>query len=212
MKKIFFFIAIAVLMAAMSVSCTDYDQIDTGTANGKHDCSMWDYFGSDPYNWDSLRVMATYAGLDNIYKGTSEYGTKLTVFGITNHSIRRYLLNNGYTSVKDMPVEDCKRIILSTIMSGNSQLMLDDFVPGTASSDPNTVIGAGGQMYKMLSGEELWIYTFREPYGGVQQAGPKKIYIVSQESQRTTEVASCNIETLTGVVHALSYNFNLNDF
>lgn len=212
MKKIFFFIALAAFMATMSVSCTDYDLIDTGTANGKHECSMWDYFGSDQYNWDSLRVMATYAGLDDIYKGTSQYGTGLTVFGITNHSIRRYLLSNGYNAVKDMPVEDCKRIILSTIMEGNSKLMLDDFISGTASSNPNTVIGTGGKMYKMLSGEELWIYTFREPYGGVQQAGPKKIYIVSQESQRTTEVASCNIETQTGVVHALSYNFNLNDF
>lgn len=212
MKKIFFFIALAAFMATMSVSCTDYDLIDTGTANGKHECSMWDYFGSDQYNWDSLRVMATYAGLDDIYKGTSQYGTGLTVFGITNHSIRRYLLSNGYNAVKDMPVEDCKRIILSTIMEGNSKLMLDDFISGTASSNPNTVIGTGGKMYKMLSGEELWIYTFREPYGGVQQAGPKKIYIVSQESQRTTEVASCNIETRTGVVHALSYNFNLNDF
>lgn len=212
MKKIFFFIALAAFMATMSVSCTDYDLIDTGTANGKHECSMWDYFGSDQYNWDSLRVMATHAGLDDIYKGTSQYGTGLTVFGITNHSIRRYLLNNGYNAVKDMPVEDCKRIILSIIMEGNSKLMLDDFISGTASSNPNTVIGTGGKMYKMLSGEELWIYTFREPYGGVQQAGPKKIYIVSQESQRTTEVASCNIETLTGVVHALSYNFNLNDF
>ena len=62
---------------------------------------------------------------------------------------------------------------------------------------------------KVLS---LLIYTFRESYNNVPGAGPKRIYLVSPNTTMTSEVASCNIETNTGVVHSLVYDFNLTDF
>lgn len=212
MKKTLLFIAVVASTLCLSTSCTKYNFVDTGKAIGYHDCSMWEYFQQDPYNWDSLVVMSERAGLQQVFMGTSTYGTNLTVFGITNHSIRRYLLEKGYEQIADIPVEDCRNFILSSIIDGNNVIQLDDFTAGTASTDPNTVIGQGGKMYTMLSGKQLWIYTYRESYGGVPQAGPKKIYIASEVAWKTSEVASSNIMTQTGVVHALSYNFNLTDF
>ena len=90
--------------------------------------------------------------------------------------------------------------------------MLDEFVPGRPSADADKVIGTGGKMYRMASGKQLWIYNFRTSYNGVPEAGPVAIFIVSPLTTKTTQVASSNIKTLTGVVHSLDYNFTLKDF
>lgn len=110
MKKILLFIAVVASTLCLSTSCTKYNFVDTGKAIGYHDCSMWEYFQQDPYNWDSLVVMSERAGLQQVFMGTSTYGKNLTVFGITNHSIRRYLLEKGYEQIADIPVEDCRNL------------------------------------------------------------------------------------------------------
>lgn len=93
--KYFFGALSFVASTFMATSCTDYNLIDTGVANGDHQTTMWEYFKTDPYNWDSLRVMAERADLVSVFQGTSSYGKDITFFGITNHSIRRYLYANG---------------------------------------------------------------------------------------------------------------------
>ena len=90
--------------------------------------------------------------------------------------------------------------------------MLDDFKEGVKSSDASTPIGKGGETVEMASGKQLWIYTFRESYNSVPGAGPLRIHLVSPTTTKTSDVASCNIETNTGVVHSLVYDFNLTDF
>lgn len=99
MKKVIYIIGV-VLLTMASIGCTDYNLVDTGEANGNHQTTMWEYFKGDSYNWDSLVVMADYAGLKPIFDGTSKYGKQITFFGITNHSIRRYLLQNSYRESK----------------------------------------------------------------------------------------------------------------
>lgn len=115
MKKIFLLIVVVVATLGFTTSCTKYNFADTGTSVGYHDCTMWDYFKQDSYNWDSLVIMAEHAGLQEIFMGTSSYGKNLTVFGMTNHSIRRYLLQKGYKQIADVPVEDCRNFILSSM-------------------------------------------------------------------------------------------------
>ena len=61
--KYFFGALSFVASTFMATSCTDYNLIDTGVANGDHQTTMWEYFKTDPYNWDSLRVMAERADL-----------------------------------------------------------------------------------------------------------------------------------------------------
>ncbi|MBS9766381.1 MAG: hypothetical protein KGV44_02435 [Flavobacteriaceae bacterium] len=171
---------------------------------------MWEYFSTDPYNWSLFVEMAEHAGLKDVFEGTSSYGKDITFLGITNHSIRRYLLTNGYEKVTDMDKEVCKKMILTSIL--NKRIMLDDFIPGTPSSDPMEIIGEGGKMYETLSGDKLWIYTFREAYNEVPKKGSVRIYIVSPNIGISHSVASSNIITQTGIVHSLSYNFTLGDF
>ncbi len=208
MKKLNIYISIVVLF--LGISCTDDNLVDTGIANGNHKTTMWEYFKTDPYNWSLLMEMVEHAGVKNIFEGTSSYGKDITFLGITNHSIRRYLYQNGYEKVTDISKEECKTFILSSLL--DKRIMLDEFISGTPSSDFSKVVGEGGKMYKTLSGKDLWIYTFREPYNGVPKAGAVRIYMVSPVIGITQKVASSNIQTLTGVVHSLSYNFTLGDF
>jgi len=168
-------------------SCTKYNFDDTGLANGKHDMTMWEYFKGDSYNWDSLCVMTERAGLVSLFQ------------------------DNGMTRVSDIPVADCKKFILNCVLP-NKRVMLDDFKEGVKSSDASTPIGKGGETVEMASGNQLWIYTFRESYNSVPGAGPLRIHLVSPTTTKTSDVASCNIETNTGVVHSLVYDFNLTDF
>lgn len=210
MKKIIY-IAMVCLTAGLFASCTQYNFDDTGLANGKHETTMWDYFKGDKYDWELLCEMAERAGLVPLFQGTSRYGKDFTFFGPTSHSIRRYLLDNGMETVADMPVADCRTFILNCVLPGR-RVMLDDFKEGVKSSDPSTPIGKGGEQVQMASGKRLWIYTFREAYNNVPGKGPLRIHLVSPATTQTTDVASCNIETLTGVVHSLDYNFKLTDF
>lgn len=210
MKKIIY-IAMVCLTAGLFASCTQYNFDDTGLANGKHETTMWDYFKGDKYNWELLCEMAERADLVPLFQGTSRYGKDFTFFGPTGHSIRRYLLDNGMETVADMPVADCRTFILNCVLPGR-RVMLDDFKEGVKSSDPSTPIGKGGEQVQMASGKRLWIYTFREAYNNVPGKGPLRIHLVSPATTQTTDVASCNIETLTGVVHSLDYNFKLTDF
>ena len=210
MKKIIY-IAMVCLTAGLFASCTQYNFDDTGLANGKRETTMWDYFKGDKYNWELLCEMTERAGLVPLFQGTSRYGKDFTFFGPTSHSIRRYLLDNGMETVADMPVADCRTFILNCVLPGR-RVMLDDFKEGVKSSDPSTPIGKGGEQVQMASGKRLWIYTFREAYNNVPGKGPLRIHLVSPATTQTTDVASCNIETLTGVVHSLDYNFKLTDF
>ena len=210
MKKIFY-IAMACLTVGLFASCTQYNFDDTGFANGKHETTMWDYFKGDKYNWELLCEMAERADLIPLFQGTSQYGKNFTFFGPTSHSIRRYLYTNGMEKVSDIPVSDCRTFILNCVLPGR-RVMLDDFKEGVKSSDPSTPVGKGGEMVQMASGKQLWIYTFHECYNNVPGAGPLRIHLVSPATTQTTDVASCNIETLTGIVHSLDYNFNLTDF
>lgn len=65
MKKILLFIGVCFV----AISCTKENFIDTGLANGDHDCSMLEYMRGDHYNWDSTVVMIEHAGLTDLFEG-----------------------------------------------------------------------------------------------------------------------------------------------
>ena len=208
MKRFIYIITFAVAVL-FGTGCTKYNFDDTGVANGNHNTTMWDYFATNSYDWDSLRVMAQRADLVSLFQGTSTYGTDITFFGPTNNSIRAYLYNNNMNSIAEIPVDDCKAFILNGVLT--KRILLDEFKAGRPSTDPSTPIGTGGEHFEAASGKQLWIYTFRESYNGVPGAGPVQLYLVSPATTKQSHVASSNIQTLTGVVHSLDYNFRLTD-
>ena len=57
-----------------------------GLSYGIHDCSMWEYLHTQPYDWDSTIIMIEHAGLKELFEGQGEH-EQITFFGVTNLSI-----------------------------------------------------------------------------------------------------------------------------
>ena len=112
--------------------------------------------------------------------------------------------------IDEMSVEECRRIVLSHVIP-NENLLLENFVRGVKSTS-GKAIGTGGKIYTMASGTKLWMYTFASTFGGVAGAGPLTLHVVSPTTQIERVIASHNIRTKTGTVHALQYNFTLFEF
>lgn len=201
-------LSLFLLMILGTTACTKYNYVEVPGPIAHHDKTMWEYMSTDPYNWSLTQKLIERAGLRGLFEGKSTYGANITFFGITNLSIKRYLYNNGLEQVSDLPVEQCREWILTSVYPNAAKL--DVWKEGAKL--PNEVVGKGGEICTMLSGKKLWIYVYREPYNGVIGMGPKRINLVSIDRSASTQVASHDISTNTGVVHALSYQFTLNDF
>lgn len=203
MKKIILIFAIA---AFGLTSCeTKYDIIDTGVANGRFNGNMYEYLKSNSYDWDSLRLMIDQAGLVDLFEGTRPGYERITFFGPTNHSIRRWMLQNSYATVSAIPVAQCQTFVWQHVVKG--KFMKDDFPEGQIiSSWPMTV--EGGITHTAENGNTFWICTVFDSYAGILGAGAKYIKIVGS-ANATIDVASANIEPDNGVVHSLNYNYEL---
>lgn len=232
MEKIGLFCKIMVLLAvAGCCSCTDFNYIDTGIADGKYDGTMWEYLHSDHRNWDSTVVMIEHAGLRDVFEGNSVYG-QITFFGITSKSILLYILYHNdeldkmkaageevddsayWHRVTDIPANTCRQMLMQMIVP--KRLMLEDIPHGnfvTTSEGLAKDSEIGGREYKTIGNGELFLYTYQEEYKGIAGKGENRIYVVSKNQATPVKnaVASCNIETLNGVVHALEYDFLLTD-
>ena len=112
--------------------------------------------------------------------------------------------------IERMDVETARKIILDCIIPREA-LLLEDFPAGRKSASGET-IGTGGKLYTMASGKQLWLYTFRDAYATVPEVGANRLHIVSPETKVTRDIASHNIQTRTGVVHSLQYDFTAAEF
>lgn len=207
--KITKYIIAAILFCSVLACETDYNLIDTGKVNGKMDMNMWDYFKTNSYDWDSTALMIEKAELVDIFQGKNKDFKEITFLGPTNHSIRRYLYRNNLERVADMSKEECRKIILSSIIK--KKLLREDIPFGKASADPMNLVGKGGLKVKGAAGNEIWLYTFKQPYNNIPEIGPVRIFLISLETAKKLKVASSNIETHNGVVHSLTYDFTIKD-
>lgn len=209
MKKIL----IAVMFLFAITSCqTKYNTIDTGLAKGRFDGNMFEYLQSNTYDWSLTSEMIVKGGLQDLFQGNRAGFEKITFFGPTNHSIRRWALNSkkyinaeGKVDVALMPTEVCEEIILRHVIKG--KYMRDD-IPRGVSSDP---IGTKGMTVDNSAKEstKIWIYTMQAPYQGIPDVGPVTIHLMSFLYKISIDVASSNIEPDNGVVHSLSYEYTL---
>lgn len=210
------------LLLGVLGSCTKYNLIETGYAHGKHDTSMDRYFEGDTYNWTLTRQLIAHAGLAELF--TQIGGEGITFFGVTDNSVRRYLLQMQdkenelaeeearpakKLTLQDIPVATAREMIERSVIKG--RFKLSDIPSGKLTPSGDALRGEGGQEYTTLAGSKLWIYTFREPYERIPNAGPVSIYVVSQEREKRVKVASSDIETLTGIVHSLPYDYTLGE-
>ncbi len=200
-------------------ACTKYNIIDTGTIDPNYEFSgnMYEYLQADDYNWDLTVQVIDRAGVADVFKGTDANYTKITFFGPTSHSIRRYLLDRGYVTdgVVDVSLVDpevCKELIMSHVVDG--LYMREDIPDGVRS--PN--FGEAGEGGIIFTGEtvkdvndptksQFWAYTYRGPYEGIPDIGPSIVGILSFNSLSTATLASLDNKCSNGVVHSMQYDF-----
>lgn len=193
------------LLLAFS-ACDDNYYHDSGLANGKHDCTMWEYFQTDHENWDSTMVLIEHAGLKDVFDGTNPDYKEITFFGVTNLSINQFLFKTIdedweplYNRIEDIPVELCREMLLSHVVMG--KMMKTGFeheVKGTLT---------GGTIVKTLSGIELRAYRVKSEYNGIPDIGAESLAIHAIVSGQMATVASADIEVTNGVVHSLDYTY-----
>lgn len=203
-----------VVMVLCLCSCTKYNYINGGTANGIHDCTMWEYFHTNSYDWDSTVVMIEHAGLKSLFDGTGEY-KQITFFGLTSNSILRYMLENNYERVTDIPVGKCQDIIQKLVAP--KRIMLNDVPRGNRIQSGGGIESAfveyDGLVFDCIRGS-LFLWTQRMAYNDIEDTGEIALYIASrnQDGTRNERVASTDIQTTNGVVHSLNYNFRFRNF
>ena len=203
-----------VVMGLCFCSCTKYNYINGGTANGIHDCTMWEYFHTNSYDWDSTVVMIEHAGLKSLFDGTGEY-KQITFFGLTSNSILRYMLENNYERVTDIPVGKCQDIIQKLVAP--KRIMLNDVPRGNRIQSGGGIESAfveyDGLVFDCIRGS-LFLWTQRMAYNDIEDTGEIALYIASrnQDGTRNERVASTDIQTTNGVVHSLNYDFRFRNF
>lgn len=203
-----------VVMVLCLCSCTKYNYINGGTANGIHDCTMWEYFHTNSYDWDSTVVMIEHAGLKSLFDGTGEY-KQITFFGLTSNSILRYMLENNYERVTDIPIGKCQDIIQKLVAP--KRIMLNDVPRGNRIQSGGGIESAfveyDGLVFDCIRGS-LFLWTQRMAYNDIEDTGEIALYIASrnQDGTRNERVASTDIQTTNGVVHSLNYDFRFRNF
>ena len=207
MKNIIFVIGV---VAFLAVGCTKNNYIDTGISDGRHEGeSLLEYMEGDSYNWDSTVLMVRHAGEEmvRLFEGQDSDHKEITFFGLTNHSIRRYLLQNGIERVTDLDADWCRSILLKHIIDG--KLYRTDIPAG----EPGLygTAGTGGKTFTTLAGTQVWVYVVVQEKDGIVEQAAKPIYINFLESNGLFAIASGDIEPDNCIVHALDYNFTLGD-
>ncbi|WP_292268754.1 hypothetical protein [Butyricimonas sp.] len=193
--------------------CVQDNFIKSGLHNGRFDGSLLEYLKAPghSYDWDSTARLVEQAGPDvvRLFEGKDTEHPEITFLGPTNHSIRRYMLENDIERISDMEPDVCKDLLLQCIIDG--KLYRDD-VPRGKYDEDEAMPGEGGKYYPTLSGNTVWLYTHQQTLQGIPDVGAVSLGVYSQSAFRDFSIASSNIEPDHCVVHSLSYNFTLGDF
>lgn len=188
MAKITYMLKGVILVMVLALgSCTKWNYHDGGLSDGVHDCSMWEYFHTQPHDWDSTMIMIEHAGLKELFEGRGEH-EQITFFGVTNLSILNYMLQNGYKRVIDIPVEDCKNILCKLIVP--KRLMVNDIPRGQIVA--NTGEKVDGMETQTLRGS-VFMWTHQEPYMQIEEAGEVSLYIRTNSGSVSFRVVSTDI-------------------
>lgn len=200
-------------------SCTNYQYIDTGVAEGIHDCTVWEYLHTQSSDWDSTVLLIERAGMKAYFDGSMK-DAQITFFGVTNLSILRLMLDHNqyvergeiedepWNKVLDIPEETCRYILSRLIVQ--QRLMVSDVPKGNLQRDGWDYKEINGKVYPTLEGE-LFAYTYQEAYNKIPEKGEIGLYIRLHDSDNNlaNRIVSTNIQMTNGIVHALSYNFDL---
>jgi len=164
-----------------------------------------EYFASNSYDWDTTALVIKRAGIEDIFTGDDPDYPEITFLGPTNHSIRRWMLQNSYDKVADIPVDMCKDMMLKHIVKGKymkADIEFRNMAYTAASPDQD-----GGTELTTLSGNKILAYKERLDYAGIAEAGAIVLRFYSKTLLQKVPLASADIESDNGVVHSLNYSY-----
>lgn len=200
--------SVLIVLALLAGGCTKNEFIKSGLSDGRFHGSLLEYMEAPghSYDWDSTALMVRHAGenMVRLFEGNDPDHREITFLGPTNHSIRRYMLENNIERVSDMDPVWCEEVLSRHVLDGK---IYRDEVPD-GKGEGRTV--EGGQKYTTLGGKELILYKQRGSYGGVMDAGAYRLYCFMVSRSSLIDIASSNIEPDNCVVHSLGYAFTLN--
>lgn len=176
---------------------------DSGLAKGDHDCTVWEFLKGNP-QFDSAVVLIERAELVYLFDGKEG----VTFFGFTNLSVESFLLQTTdaegervYRGVADIPVEFCKDLVLSHVLTQKVRKEDVDFeVKGTLK---------GGSLFGSAAGHELRVYRIKTDAGTVPDAGPVYMAVHGMDTGEIVGIASADITCNNGMVHSLVYSYVL---
>ena len=194
-------------------ACTKDNFIKSGLHDGRFDGSLLEYLKAPghSYDWDSTARLVEQAGpaVIRLFEGKDPEHPEITFLGPTNHSIRRYMLDNGIERIADMDQEECEYLILQCVLDG--KIYRDD-VPRGKYDEEEEMPGEGGKYMLTLADVTIWMYTHQQTLQGIPEAGAVTMGVFSFGMYMDYAIASSNIEPNNCVVHSLSYDFTLGDF
>lgn len=219
---------IIILLSVFTLlSCgTKYNYIDTGTSIGYFDGSLYDYLKQDRGHWDSIAKVIDKCSPEVIDILKNE---NITFFGPKNIAFEKFFFwgdpehssadvvnynTEGYNCIDNLPQEWCDSIVKSHIVMG--RVMRDD-VPRAEEDDKKNII-SGGKVMTTLKGNKLWVWTIRNAFAGVPETADVEMRMAAVKADGHTiinnlgTVATTNLDTKTGVVHALADNYFLGQF
>ena len=195
------------LGSLLHVGCTKDNYIDTGISKGRYHGNLMQYMASNSYDWDSTILLVRHAGEEmvRLFEGKDPAHKEITFFGITNHSIRRHLLEFGHKRVSDLDPEWCREMLLRHVIDGKLYRKDIPYGEPTTYGSP----GTGGSYLNTLADTKIWVFIMKQSKNGVVENAAKPIHISFMNSQPIFAIASGDIEPDNCIVHALEYNFAL---
>lgn len=216
-------IIIMMIVGTLAGCGTKYNFEDTGISNGRFYCNMYEYLKSDHENWDSIAKLIDRSGEDIIEIFQNE---EITFFGPTNLTVHRWFywdtqnggyadsvayVPHGYTCIEDIPVDTCRKIVLSHIVNG---VITRDDVP-RVTYDEKGVKNGGGMILTSRYGNKMWLWSIREPYLGIPDMGPIVLDMASLKNDNSVNknigVATVGLKPDNGIVHSLPYTYSIGE-
>lgn len=210
------------MISSWLMACgTDYNYIDTGVCKENFPGNMYEYLQSNHYDWDSIVKIIDRAGLKEMFEKED-----FTFLGPTNITIRKWFywdkrdgvggtdkgyVIHGYKSIQRVPVEICRKIVLSHVINGI--VTRNDIAEPTY--DEEQIINGGGSQFTTRWGNRVWMWTIQEPYMNIPESGPIVVYLASLDDNgeviKKINTASIGIKPTNGMVHSLPYSYNLGE-
>ena len=221
------------LVVLGATSCTKQDWIDTGTPLRYHDCSMMTYLRGDTYNWELTVALIERAGLVNLFEGNDPGYREITFFAPPSYAVLRYVWDKASRKmdypndntmwrtlteeerehperlVQELDIQWCREMVLRHVVKG--KIMKSDIGYRDIEYPIYDALQAGGTDIITEGGSRLRAYRDKSDYQSVLGAGAETMYIYSFTRLTQVPLASPDIQTNNGVVHALNYNYLLGE-